>query len=108
MFDGDRAALSDGKSNSDPGVGEPRRNWLSRILQQGPEARRRLGRAVASLLGAALVSLAAVGALLIWHLMRRGRLLRERLGPARIVRVPELPNSKVDSHDADQDQVSTP
>ncbi len=106
MFEGDRPAQADVTVNPAHGEGEPRRNWLSRILQQGPEARRRLGRAVAGLLGTALVSMAALGALLVWHLVRRGRLLRERLGPPRIVREPELPNPKVDSHDAEQDEVS--
>jgi hypothetical protein len=108
MFEGDRPASADVKTNPAHGLGEPRRNWLSRILQQGPEARRRMGRAVAGLLGTVLVSLAVLGALVVWHLVRRGRLLRERLGPPRIVRVPDILNPKVDSHDADQDEVSTP
>jgi hypothetical protein len=108
MFEGNRPTPADVTANPAQGVGEPRRTWMSRILQQGPEARRRLGRAVAGLLGTALVSMAALGALLIWHLVRRGRLLRERLGPPRIVRLPELPNPEGNPHDADQDEVSTP
>ena len=51
---------------------EPRRNWLSRIIGHGPAARKRLGEAVAALLGTALVALGAIGGLLIWHLSRRG------------------------------------
>lgn len=30
-------------------------------------------------------------ALVLWHLIRRGRLLRDRLGPPRIVQWPEPP-----------------
>ena len=32
-----------------------------------------MGKAVAALLGTGLVTLAAMGVLLIWHMMRRGR-----------------------------------
>lgn len=42
------------------------------------------------------VTLAAVsllGALVIWHLVRRGRLLRDQLGPPRDVELPEIPPS---------------
>ena len=41
------------------------------------------------------MALAALG-LLIWHIIRRGRLIRERLNPPRIVRLPELPGDEVD------------
>jgi hypothetical protein len=64
---------------------EPKRSRLRRLLEEHPRERRRIGRAVASLLGTALVGLAAVGALLIWHLVRRGRLIRAGLGPPRAV-----------------------
>ncbi len=86
---------------------EPRRNWLSRIIGSGPAARKRLGQAVASLLGTALVALAAIGGLAIWHLVRRGRLIRERQAPPRIVRMPELPDLTGGLHDED-DAVPTP
>ena len=56
-----------------------RRSQLSRILEERPEARSRLGRAVAALLGTFLVAVAVFGGLLIWHILRRGRLIRERL-----------------------------
>jgi hypothetical protein len=39
--------------------------------------------------GLTLGGVAALGALVIWHLRRRGQLLRERLGPPRVVRWPE-------------------
>ncbi len=58
-------------------------------------------------LGTALVALAAIGGLVIWHLVRRGRLIRERLAPPRIVRLPDLPDITGDLHDED-DAVPAP
>jgi hypothetical protein len=98
MRDGDRPAT---------GPGEPRRNWLRRILEEGPEARRRLGRAVAYLLGTAVIALGAIGALLIWHLVRRGRLIQQRLNPPRNVLMPQRLDDKVDSHDQDHSETPT-
>jgi hypothetical protein len=89
-----------------PRPGEPRRSWLSRIIRRGPEARKRLAEAVAGLLGAALVGLAAWGGLVIWHLVRRGRLIRDRLDPPRTVRMPELPDVEGGLHDG-HDEVPT-
>jgi hypothetical protein len=43
--------------------------------------RNRVGKAAVALMGTGLVAIAVLGGLLIWHLVRRGRLLRERLGP---------------------------
>jgi hypothetical protein len=45
-----------------------------------------------------LGSIATLGALVIWHLVRRGRLIRERLGPPRNIRLEPLerPASKPD------------
>ncbi|MDG3003795.1 hypothetical protein [Paludisphaera mucosa] len=57
---------------------------LGRILREHPEARGRLSRAVAGLLTALLATLAAVCALLIWHLRRRADIIRSRLGMARV------------------------
>ena len=70
---------------------EPPPSRLRRLLQEHPDARPRIGGAVASLLGAVLVALAALGALLVWHLIRRGRLIREGLGPPRVAPLPDLP-----------------
>jgi hypothetical protein len=84
-------------SDKSPARGKPGRSRLRRILDERPEARPRLGRAIAILLGTGLVSLAAIGALSIWHLVRRGRLIRERLNAPHIVRMPELPGSEADS-----------
>lgn len=66
----------------------PPRTWLRDLLGRA-DARPRVGRAVASLLGVAIVSIGAMSALLIWHLVRRGRLIREQLPPPRDVRLPD-------------------
>lgn len=72
-------------------AGKPRRSRLRQILDEQPQARSRLGHAVAVLLGTTLIALAAIAALVIWHLVRRGRLIRERLNPPRKVWLPEIP-----------------
>jgi hypothetical protein len=73
-----------------PSPEEPPRTRLRQILEERPEARPRLGRAVAALLGTCLVAVVAVGALLIWHLVRRGRLIRERSPAPRAAGLPEF------------------
>lgn len=65
---------------------DPRRRHLE---LERPEARR-VGRLAVSLLGIGIVAIAAWGLLILWHLVRRGRLIRERLGPPRPVRPPEI------------------
>ena len=92
MFDGDR----DASSNQPAAKAEPPRSRLRRLLDERPEARPRIGRAIAVLLGTGLVALAALGALLIWHMVRRGRLIRERLSAPRVVRLPEFPTPEID------------
>ncbi|WP_422924642.1 hypothetical protein [Singulisphaera sp. PoT] len=62
---------------------EPPPTGLRQILQR-PGARKRVGSAVASLMGAGLVAILAIGVLVIWHAIRRANLVRERLGPPRI------------------------
>ncbi|MHC5543318.1 hypothetical protein ACYOEI_34275 [Singulisphaera rosea] len=79
---------------------EPRKSKLSQILKEHPDERPRIARAVASLVGIGLVSLTTLGLLVIWHVHRRARLIRERLNPPRIVRLPDLgpePDSGTDS-----------
>jgi hypothetical protein len=68
---------------------EPPRSELSRLLKR-PDARPRVSRAVASLLAASVAAIAVVGALIIWHLVRRGRLIREGLNHPRPVRWPAV------------------
>jgi hypothetical protein len=76
--------------------GEPKRSRLRQILDEQPEARPRLAKAFVYLLGTTLVAVTALGILLIWHLVRRARLIRERLSPPRVVELPEFPADKVD------------
>jgi hypothetical protein len=95
MPDADDPAIRD-RSPTDPGL---RPSRLRRLLQERPEARSRLGRAVAILLATVLVAFTAMGALLIWHLIRRGRLIRERLNPPRNISMPERAGQEVDHHD---------
>jgi hypothetical protein len=68
---------------------EPKRSRLRQLLER-PDARPRVSRAVASLLAASIVSIAVLGVLLIWHLVRRGRLIRQGLHPPRPVHWPAL------------------
>jgi hypothetical protein len=68
---------------------EPRRSELSRLLER-PDARPRVSRAVASLLGATVLAIAVLGDLVIWHLVRRGRLIREGLNQPRPVGWPAV------------------
>lgn len=82
-----------------PGA-EPSKTRLGRILAERPEARPRIARAVGGLLAVTLVTVAAVGVLLIWHLRRRARLIRERLAPRCDVTLADLELPDLDS-DAD-------
>ena len=92
--------MVDGAENNSskqlPRSTKPRRSRLRQILDERPEARPRLGRAIAVLLGTELVAFAAFGAFVIWHLIRRGRLIRERLSAPRVVHLPELPARHTD------------
>jgi hypothetical protein len=76
--------------------GKPPRSRLRKILDEMPKARPRLGKAIAALLGTGLVTLAALCGLLIWHILRRGRLIRERLKPPRVVQPLQPPSQEVD------------
>jgi hypothetical protein len=62
-----------------------------------------VSRAVATLLGTFLVAIAALGALLIWHLVRRGRLIREGLNRPQPVRWPEIKPDTAQNRDSDRD-----
>jgi hypothetical protein len=81
---------------------QPKRSQLSRLLQQ-PEARGRVRRAVASLLAASVVSIAVLGALLIWHLVRRGRMIRQSLAPPRPIRWPAPDHSKLNKEEENRE-----
>ena len=62
----------------------PRKTQLRRLLET-PAARPRVRRAVVSLLGVGVFSIGIIGVLMIWHLVRRGRLIRDRLNPPKHV-----------------------
>ncbi len=55
-----------------------------------PEERRRIGRAVVPLLGWGLIASALLVALTVWHLVRRGRILRSNLRSPKNVFLPEF------------------
>lgn len=59
-----------------------------------PEVRHRLGRALATWTALTLAAVVLLGALAVWHLVRRGRLLRDRLGPPRKVEVPDWAHNR--------------
>lgn len=54
-----------------------------------PAERRRIGRVVAILLGWGLAATALLAVLALWHLVRRGRVLRASLPEPRPVSLPE-------------------
>jgi hypothetical protein len=60
--------------------------------------RTRIGRAVSALLAVGLTSIAAIGVLAIWHLVRRGRLIRGQLGNPRVVKLPVSDPTSTDRH----------
>ncbi len=68
---------------------EPKGSRLGQILAERPEARPQIQGAVASLLATALATIAVLGLLLIWHLRRRARMIRDRLALPRDVRPPD-------------------
>ena len=56
-----------------------------------PSQRARIGRLAASLLGWGLVASTVLGLLALWHLVRRGRILRANLAPPKpVVSLPEI------------------
>jgi hypothetical protein len=65
-----------------------RRSRLRDLLDR-PEARPRVTQAVARLLGVTIAAIGVIGVLVIWHLVRRGRLIRNRLRPPRATLLPE-------------------
>jgi hypothetical protein len=80
---------------------EPAKTRLGRILDERPEARPRLARAVGGLLAVTLVTVAAIGVLLIWHLRRRAGLIRERLTPGCDLTLKDLEPLDLDLDDDD-------
>jgi hypothetical protein len=69
---------------------DPRRTPLLKRDDLKPEERIRIGKAAATLLGWGLAAIAILGLLALWHLVRRGRILRANLAAPRAVSFPEL------------------
>ncbi|APW63770.1 hypothetical protein [Paludisphaera borealis] len=86
---------------------EPTKTRLGRILAERPEERPRIARAVGGLLAVTLVTIAAIGILLIWHLRRRAGLIREQLASGCNVSLAELELPELDA-DADSDGSDSP
>jgi len=61
---------------------EPPPSRLRQLLQR-PDARQRVSEAVVALLRVGVISIGVIGALTIWHLLRRGRLIRDSQPPPR-------------------------
>lgn len=55
-----------------------------------PGGRKQVGRAIQMWVAVTLGGVAILGALVIWHLVRRGRRVRERLGPPREILWPDV------------------
>jgi hypothetical protein len=82
-------------------MAEPRRDRLRQLLDD-PKARGPVTQAVARLLAVVVVSIGVLGALVIWHLVRRGRLIRDRLPPPRDAGLPELTSETDPDVDTDR------
>lgn len=72
-----------------PKTPAPKASQLRKLLDR-PDARPKVSRAVVSLLATEVLSIGVLGALVVWHLSRRARLIRDRLAPPRLVRLPDL------------------
>ena len=70
-------------------MAQPKASRLKQILEQ-PGAKTRVGRAVASLIGVGIASIAVIGVLLCWHAVRRARLIRQSQPPPRNLSLPDL------------------
>lgn len=77
---------------------EPPKSRLRQLLKK-PEGQR-VGRALASLLAMGVISIGILGVLLIWHAVRRGRLIQESLDPPRDVVLPDLTEPSSPSTDS--------
>lgn len=68
----------------------PRPGPAPAVERADAEHRRRAGRAAAATwMGLTLAAIVGLGGMVLWHLVRRGRLIRDRLGPPRDARLPD-------------------
>lgn len=75
----------------------------------GTEAGRRVGRIAVVWLVLALGTIVVLSALVVWHLLRRGRLIRSSLGPPRMVQLPVFePQAHPESDEIAQQSAAGP
>jgi hypothetical protein len=74
------------KASPDPRAATPRR--------VDPEARRRIAEAAQIWVITCLSGVVVITALALWHLVRRGRMLRDQLRPPRDTRLPEIDSDR--------------
>jgi hypothetical protein len=77
---------------------DPPPSRLRQLLDR-PDARKRVSQAVSSLLAVSIVSIGVIGALLIWHVVRRGRLIRDSLRPPRAVELTDPTQIEIEKQD---------
>lgn len=92
----------------DPHANPPSPSPLRTMIAKDPAIRRRIGRAYAEFLAVVLVAVASLTALVLWHLARRGRLIRRRLGQPRPISWPDPEPPGTIDRDRNGDQTETP
>ena len=92
----------------DPQANPPPPRPLRQVIAENPAARRRIGRAYAEFLAVVLVAIAALTALVLWHLARRGRAIRQRLGQPRPISWPDPEQPGTIDRDRNNDRTETP
>lgn len=92
----------------DPPANPPPSRTLRNVIAENPAARRRIGRAYAEFLAVVLVAIASLTALVLWHLARRGRVIRQRLGQPRPISWPDSEPPGTIDPDRDGDRTETP
>lgn len=68
-----------------PTEATPRPRAPRPLVQRSPEERRQIVDALRLWVGITLVGIIGLASLVVWHVVRRGRILREGLGPPRVV-----------------------
>ncbi|WP_169973019.1 hypothetical protein [Tautonia rosea] len=92
----------------DPLANRPAARPLRKVIAENPDARRRIGQAYAEFLAVVLLAIVSLTALVLWHLVRRGRVIRQRLGPPRTISWPNPEPPGTIDRDRDGDRTETP
>jgi hypothetical protein len=92
----------------DPHANPPTPPPLRTLIARDPAARRRIGRAYAEFLAVVLVAIGSLTALVLWHLARRGRVIRRRLGQPRPISWPDPGQVGPTDRDRPGDRTETP